>query len=432
MGFFKDGLINLQTRLGGTKDKGASAEYYLAKLSDEQIEAAYRSSWVVQKAVNIPVQDATRKWRKWEDDAGEVIEEISALEKKFQVRKKIKKAAERSRLFGGSFILFGVKGQEDFSKPLRPGSVGADDLKFMTVLDRHTLTANQAVLDPRSPRYQLPMTYELTTGSGETLTIHHSHLIEFGGVDLPRAESRVGGVTFTQGDSILQSMMDAMKNVDSVMGNMAALVADAKTDVVKIPDLSRNIQDSKYESDLIDRFESARAVKGNHGVLILDGNEDYQSVIYGLEGLPPVAQIFMQVAASAADIPMTRFMAQSPGGLNATGDGDLTNYYDGVSSIQENTFSPALEVFDEVLIRSAGQNPDAVTQKWVPLRQMTEAETAELQAKAATVISTLAGTEVFDDYPLERLAVEVLSKVGLKSLKTEERGEAEGNEGDEK
>jgi len=41
----------------------------------------------------------------------------------------------------------------------------------------------------------------------------------------------------------------------------------------------------------------------------------------------------MQLASGAADIPMTRLLGQSPAGMNATGDGDMRNYYDRIEAI---------------------------------------------------------------------------------------------------
>ena len=41
-----------------------------------------------------------------------------------------------------------------------------------------------------------------------------------------------------------------------------------------------------------------------------------------------MVRTFLQVAAGAADIPVTRLLGQSPAGLSATGESDTRNYYD--------------------------------------------------------------------------------------------------------
>lgn len=44
-----DGLQSMATRLGTSSDKGASASYTLNLLDDQQLEAAFRTSWVMKK-----------------------------------------------------------------------------------------------------------------------------------------------------------------------------------------------------------------------------------------------------------------------------------------------------------------------------------------------------------------------------------------------
>lgn len=428
MRMIKDGIINLQTRLGGARDKGANATYHFVPIQDHEIDAAYRSSWIIRKAINIPVDDATRKWRKFTDADGKVLEDISDLERAFAVRKKTRQTKINARLFGGAAILMGVKGQENLEEPLDPNRVSKGDLVFVTRLERHNLAEMDPVLDPRSPRYGRPIFYEVTTGNGVTLRVHYSHIIEMEGEQKPSSDGGRDISVDHWGDSLMQTLMRPLQNVDSVMSNMSSLVSDAKTDVIKIPNLSQNIANPEYEKNLQARFETARMVKGNHGVLILDANEEYQSVIYGLEGLPPASQAFLQVASAAADVPMTRFLGQSPGGLNSTGESDLTNYYDAVQSMQQNEIQPAMQVFDQVLIRSAGHDPAKVKTIWEPLKQMDEAQTADLQSKVATMISSLASTEIFSDTQIEAIAIEAMGKVGLKGLRADNRTEEGGDD----
>ena len=53
-----------------------------------------------------------------------------------------------------------------------------------------------------------------------------------------------------------------------------------------------------------------------------------------------MVRTFLQVAAGAADIPVTRLLGQSPAGLSATGDSDTRNYYDMIAARQELDLRP--------------------------------------------------------------------------------------------
>ena len=75
----------------------------------------------------------------------------------------------------------------------------------------------------------------------------------------------------------------------------------------------------------------------------------------------------LQVAAGAADIPVTRLLGQSPAGLSATGESDTRNYYDMIAARQEVELRPRLERLDRLVLHSAGVDPEALTFEFRPL-----------------------------------------------------------------
>ncbi len=58
---------------------------------------------------------------------------------------------------------------------------------------------------------------------------------------------------------------------------------------------------------------------------------------------------FVVVLSAASDIPATRFLGQAPGGLNATGDSDLENYYNMIDAMQRQRLMPAILRFYDVI-----------------------------------------------------------------------------------
>jgi hypothetical protein len=65
-----------------------------------------------------------------------------------------------------------------------------------------------------------------------------------------------------------------------------------------------------------------------------------------------VLQTYFLICCAAADVPSTRFMSREPAGQTSTGESDLRNYYDRLSSDQKVRLSPALTRLDEVFKRS--------------------------------------------------------------------------------
>ena len=85
-------------------------------------------------------------------------------------------------------------------------------------------------------------------------------------------------------------------------------------------------------------------------------------------------------------MPITKFLGHAPQGLNATGEGDERNYYDMISSLQENTLRPALEKLYGAIKPSAGLNHDKGQLTFNPLRQMSEKDRADIaKTKAETL-----------------------------------------------
>ncbi|WP_422073906.1 DUF1073 domain-containing protein [Tranquillimonas rosea] len=421
-----DGLQSLATRLGTSGDKAATVSYALNVLDDQQIENAFRTSWAMRKVVTVPALDATRKWREW---SGDRADEVENIEDTFSVKQKVHEAKWKARLYGGAVILIGIR-NESLSDPLDVSRVQAGSLEYLTVITRKDITAGLVELDPREARYGLPQYYEIGTNTGEVLRVHPSRLVEFRGENLPSAFSSGAGV-YGWGDSVLQSTYTACLHLDSTMANIASLVFDAKTDVVKIPNLMQNLSDPQYEEALFKRFSTARMLKGNNGTLLLDTQDEYESKSYSFSGLDSIADRFMQVAAGAADIPMTRLLGMSPAGLQSTGDGDLNNYYDRVQSIQTLEIEPALANLDEVLVRSALDDwPDGLTYEWRPLKQMTEEQISEIRNKNADTLSKLATSQLYADDELADTGAQMFRETGVDTLKTAPADGASGGEVD--
>ena len=153
---FKNFIANLNTG----RDKQSGGEYSLLTLTDNQLSDIYRTSWMGRKVVDIPAQDATRKWREWQADADQ-IEVLKAEEKRLLLPQKVKLAIQQGRLYGGAGIYFSIEG-DDPSLPLDLKSVTKGKLSFATVLARDLLIPGDIDLDPVSETYGMPLWYEVT------------------------------------------------------------------------------------------------------------------------------------------------------------------------------------------------------------------------------------------------------------------------------
>jgi len=305
-------------------------------------------------------------------------------------------------------------------------------------MDKKDLTVTEIERDPTAENFGKPKSYRM---AGTSLEVHPSRLAIFQGNNIPTDESLIGN-DHGWSDSILASVMEAITQADSTLANVASLVFESKVDVISVPGLMDLVGRKEDEAKLLARFQLAAMMKGNNGTLVLDGGdgsqnggEKYETKTFSFGGMPDVIDRFLQAAAGAADIPVTRLLGQSPAGQNSTGESDLRNYYDRIQSEQELEVTPALAILDECLIRSAlGARPDDVFYNWNSLWQPTQTELIANGKVLADTLNTLTTTQLFPAEALSKAGANALTESGVfpgLEAAIDEYGSALPNEDDE-
>ena len=405
-----DGLQNLVANLGTGRDKATHTHYGVPTLTEREAVNAYRGAWLPRKIVDIPALDAARNWRSWNADAKRVSA-LEAEENRLGLQGRLLEAHTKARLFGGAAIYIGT-GDQRPDKPLDPSRIAKGGLRHLNVLTKRVLQAGEIERDPESPNYGLPSHYKLTSAAAGQVEIHPSRLVILHGAHLPDAELSINAGGW--GDSVLTAIMDEVKRADSTSANIASLVFEAKVDVLNIPNLMSRLTDPAFEAQLLQRLQLAAVAKGINGMLVLDGEETYNQKSANFASLRDILLAFFQIVSGAADIPVTRLLGQSPGGLNASGETDVRNYYDRIRAIQELTLTPAMAVLDECLIRSAigARDPD-VFYNWRSLWQTSEKERADIGKTTAESIKIVGETGLIPDDVMSKVAVNMLTESGV-------------------
>lgn len=396
-----DSFKNFVAGLNTGRDKQAGGVYSLDHLSDDDWLTIYRVSWMAKKVVDIPAKDATRKWREWQAESDQ-IELIENEEARLQLPQKVTLAVQQSRLYGGSGIYFSIRG-DDPSLPLDPSRVGKGGLDFVTVFPKGVLNPGDIETDPMAVDYGLPQWYEVGG-----VRVHRSRMAIFTGSTVLDPHG-LTGTTQGWGDSVLQAAHEAIRDADAIATNIASLVYEAKVDILQIPNLGDIMHDPNQRKLLEDRVRLSARLKGNNGTLVIDAEEEYSQKQFNFAGLPEVGNRALQAVAGAADIPLTRFLGQSPAGLSSTGESDLKNYYDAISGDQELTITPALSVLDEALIISAlGTRPAGITYEWASLWQMSDEQRSKISKETADTIKVLTESGLFPEDALAKAAINLL------------------------
>lgn len=399
---FADRLTNLVSGMGTTADKRSSLFYAFAAMTGPEAEAAYRNSWLARKIVDVPGKDMTREWRDWKTSKDK-IEAIEKEERRLQLRAKVQRCLILARMFGGAGLVLGTA-DSDQSQPLDVERVRKGDLKYVRALSRYQLVEGPQREDPLDPWVDEPEFYALSNRTGGQVKLHPSRVVPFVGQKAPE-----GGfypqASWFWGDPVMQSVGDAVKNADLAQSGFAALIDEAKVDIVHMPELLETWSNEEHEEQLKSRIQVAQLGKSLFRTLLLDKEEEWEQRQITWAGIPDTMFAFLNVVAGAADIPLTRLLGTSPKGLQSTGDGEDRDYKDMVKAWQEDLLEPALDRTDDVLLRSVfGSVPTDIYWEFAPLNRLNEKEAAEVENKNAQTIKTYADTGIMPDAALAKIA----------------------------
>lgn len=391
-----DGLRNLVSGLGTARDKTTAHTFVAQALDPNELEALYRQSWAARKAVDLIADDETREWRTWQAEEAQATALYEA-EKALRIRAAVNLARKWERLYGGSAIIL-MQGPEDLSLPaLRQPPAGS--LRWVRVVAKRDLTADTWDEDFASPTFGKPLTYRVTPVRGaQQVVVHRSRMVLLDGADAP-ALFRNANDGF--GLSVLDWLRDVIIRAEATAANVDLMVNEASLDVVKIPELQNYLADRESERRLIERFNLAMMAKGTVRTLILGGDEEYERKTMAFSGLHEIMDRQHEAVAAALDMPLTRFMGRSPGGLNATGDSDLRNYYDMIRSRQTTDLSDTLKPLDDAIKAHVGATGPDVVATWNPLWTPTPKERAEIAKSKAETTQIYVNAGIF---PLPGLA----------------------------
>jgi len=402
-----DKLTNVMSGMGTTVDRAMSNYYAMTPISPQDAEAAYRTSWLMRKIIDIPPLDMTRAWRQWQANKSD-IEAIEHEEYRLGIRAKAKRALILSRLWGGGALVLGVKGDTNLENPI--GAIGKGDLAYVRVVSRHQITAGPEETDIASPWYSEPRYYHI--GIATRLTLHPSRVIPFIGQTAPEG-SFFGAMDWFWGDPLYQSVQQALQNADMAQDGFAGLIDEAKVDILKIPDLTANATSDEYEARLLRRLAAAKMGKSTWRALMIDAAEEWEQRQVNWDGMPDILTSYLQIIAGAADIPVTRLLGQSPKGLQSTGEGEERDYHAMIAARQDESLRPALDRLDALLIPSAlGTTPSDVWWQFNSLDKLSPKEAAEIESKRAQTVKTYADTGLMRDEALSEMAKNAIIESG--------------------
>ena len=310
----------------------------------------YYTSWEARKIVEIPVDDAFRIKPKLVGVTDEQKMALMNAMDKIGGWEKMRRAAVQERMLGGCALYIGVASEtDDPSKPIDLNSVEKGDLKFLNVVSINQITNPEYDTDPFSPGYDKPKYYEING-----IKTHVSRLIIFDGDPLFNYSSqrlmqnfRINPQGF--GESVLAPLWDSIircigtQQAAYQLAQKASITMVRSDNLLSLEGTKRGEEANRQLQEMAEQISIYRAaiLKGK-GVEVQETGAQFGSV-------PELMMSFIQILSAGSDVPASRFIGQAPGGLNATGEGDLENYYNNIASYQETCLDPKYEKLFDIL-----------------------------------------------------------------------------------
>lgn len=388
----QDAFSNMLFRLGyGSQSPLEATEYPLTRMTDNYalLNSLYRDNWVVQNVVGLMVDDMLREWFRLKGGVTpEMQDALDRAERKTRLRARVNEGLRWGRLYGGAAGLILIRGQEDLSKPLDLDMIYPGSFQGLYILDRwQGVTPNMGlVFEGGEP---VPESYAITDAQGHTVvSVHHSRLVRFTGRDLPYLE-RVAELYW--GESEVEALYKEAVAHDNVSANMAALTFQANINTMEVKGLEQllSMASPAVQKRFWDVMQAQSVMQSNFGMRLVEEGSKLTNTQYHFNGLRDVYESMCLNLCGASHYPMTKLFGRSPSGLDATGDGDLQNYYDYVDSQREAKLRPALEKLLPVLAMSAwGFVPDDLDFTFPPLWTPTAKEVAEIaKTKSEAIVA---------------------------------------------
>lgn len=388
-------------------------------MAQDELNNLYATNWIAGKIVDVPVNDAMRQGRIIQgDNAKEILKVYDSL----KIDKKISDALKWSRAYGGAVLVI-VANDNDMMNPL---SVGKGDLKNIAAFDMFDVIGHDMIRDPLSRDY---LSYEYYSIRGSSQKIHRSRIVKIDGhTTSNRTKELMRGFGLSIFEKVYHTIGDFQESNDYITN----LLAQSNVDVYRMNGLNEAVS-AEMDSVAISRIQVAQSMKSVLNAIILDKEDDYNNITKSFAGLHEIDMGKLSKVAGAADIPLTRLLGKSADGMNATGEGDLKNYYDNVASYQTEVIYDVYKAIDAVICADMGIVIPEFS--FNSLFQMTDAQKAEIRNKNAQTDQIYLTNGVVDETEVrQRLAMdEMYPSITPETVEAEKQLENELNQvgGDE-
>lgn len=345
-----DSWTNPVSGFGTSLDKTTATffqpSYYL---SDTSLEAMFHGDDITERMITTVPKEMLRKGftivlgnTPAERDAETAI--LDALEA-LDFSSKLFETLCWSRLFGAAALVLGADDGRPPMLPLVPELVRKVD--WVQPYDRRYFAVNTYYQS--GPKQGQPETYALGNPgmiASPLILVHETRMIVFqGAITSAHVKQSRGGFNI----SSLQRAYEVIRSFATGYKSVEVLLTDGPQAVYKIKGLAGLIG-SANKGLFEDRLQTVDMFRSVMRAVVVDADsESFERPSFSFSGVPDVLEKLGLRLAAAVPMPYSKLMGQGPAGMNATGDGDFRDWYDGIESDRPTKLNFALRRMLQIL-----------------------------------------------------------------------------------
>lgn len=392
-----DGYVNLMNRYGTQKDTSEQYHFMPEPMADDRmLTEFYEGNGLFAKIIDAPAEEAVKhgftlgdiKDQDVLDFCYEALDELDWEETAIT-------ALRWARLFGGSIAVMLINDGRGIEEPLDWKNIQSiDDLR---VYDRSVIQPDYQSMfsyspeDPfrtRGSRLGMPEYYHIYSKYG-SFVVHESRCLVFRNGVLPENCSTTEYELWGMPEYV--RLKRAIRDTELAHSNGPKMLEKAVQAVYKMRDLAAELASEEGEDRVLRRLQIIDTARGLLNSIAIDSeNEDYDFRTFQFSGVSEIIDTTCNYLSALSSIPQTVLFGRSPAGMNATGEGDMENYYNFVGRIQKRMLRSNLRYLLSVIFQAGvatGEIAEVpkIKVEFNPLWSLSDLEQAQLeQQKAAT------------------------------------------------
>lgn len=370
---------------------------------------------LIRACIQTVSDDLSRKWIKIDGcDDPQKLEILENELKKLHIKDLFHKAVTTTGYMGGAFIFIDT-GEDDLTLPLAINDLSAElkdgaKVKFVVVDPVNVSPIEYNCIDPLRDDYMRPRMWQVL---GKR--VHASRLLSF--IENQPPMLLKPNYNFL-GIPQAQILWDYVMHFNQTRASTARLLEKISLLVVQT-DMDAVLSD-EHGIELFDaKMEFLERYRNNDSVFVCDKeSEGVMNVQTTIAGCTDVVRQSLELIACINRTPAVKLLGISPSGFNATGESDLKNYYDYISSKQELYREQIQTIINVIQLCEFGNIDPAITFKFEPLNEENKASQAMTAQTKIGALTQLVDRQAISAEEL-RTAVREDEDLGLSFLDEE-------------